>query len=195
MQSRTLIYNCIFLGCEIGILRWCLGSILGLFGNDCLHLGESVVKPGLFELHLQVVNSAHLQPRDEPSGVPLNCHGRFQNDLLNILSLLSQCLNLAMHRVGILAQFHLCSQLLLLQLLKQLSLPIHRPTQLCDFLGRFGEMGGWRGQDWVRIQIVTVASTWCAIAYLSLRTGRHRLQTPSRSSLSWASRGHIPLVA
>lgn len=84
MQSMLLIQDSLFLGCEVGILRWCLGSVLGLFGNDCLHLSESVVKPSFFKLHLQMVDSAHLKPRDKPSGVPLDCHGSFQNDFLNI---------------------------------------------------------------------------------------------------------------
>ena len=201
-QSRHLIFfnqvimqtlPCsFFLGCELDILSWCFRCILCLFSDDCLHLGKCIVKPGLLKLHLQVVDSAHLQPRDEPSGIPLDCHCRFQYNFLHILSLLCQGLDLALHHVCILAQFHLRPQLLLVQLLKQLSLPINRAAQLGDFLGGFREVRGWRWENWIGVQCI-VAST--RRTGFGLRSGWHRLKTPSRCCLSWTSWRHIiPLL-
>ena len=89
-----------------------------------MHLGESVVKPGLLELHLQVVDPAHLQPRNEAPGVPLDCNRRLMDDPFNIRSLRGQRLNLALHHLRVLAELHLSPYLLLLELLEKLPLLI-----------------------------------------------------------------------
>ena len=65
LQSVLILFFC-----------WCNGSLLGLFSYDSLHLSESVIQSRLFELHLQVVDSAHFQPRDEAPSVPLDGYSR-----------------------------------------------------------------------------------------------------------------------
>ena len=93
-----------------------------MFCYDCLHLGQSIIQSGLLELHLQVVDSAHLKPRNEAPGVPLDCNRRLMDDPLNIRSLRSQRLNLALHHLRVLSELHLSPYLLLLELLEKLPL-------------------------------------------------------------------------
>ena len=85
-------------------------------------MGERVIQSGLLELHLQMVHPAYLKPRDKASGIPLDCNRRLMNDPLNIGSLRGQRLNLALHKLRVLAELHLSPYFLLLELLEKLPL-------------------------------------------------------------------------